>query len=123
MNAPITRAILTTEAALQRFAMDLIRMCKRDGVVAFHPANEAKRTAIMGHVLKRQGMVPGASDVVLAIPPDGRMAALELKLPGRPVRPNQQAFMDSVVAAGGLAAVARTPEEVETTLRGWGCLR
>jgi hypothetical protein len=47
----------------------------------------------------------GVSDIVAALPPHGRLLALECKRPGRTPTPAQQAFLTAVAAAGGLALV------------------
>ena len=58
---------------------------------------------------------PGVSDI-LGILPGGRFLAIEVKSPTGRVSPHQQQFIDMVNAAGGLAFVARSVEEVEALL-------
>ena len=53
----------------------------------------------------------GMSDI-LGILPGGRFLAVEVKLPGRPVSPEQRAFLELVRAAGGVGLVAYRVEDV-----------
>jgi len=53
------------------------------------------------------GLCVGGSDI-LGIAPDGRFLAVEVKTPkGRASKP-QVAFIDGVIAAGGIAGIARS---------------
>jgi len=52
----------------------------------------------------------GISDIIGCH--QGRMVAIEIKAPRGTVSPFQQAFLDSVVAAGGIAFVARSIDDV-----------
>lgn len=52
----------------------------------------------------------GASDL-LGVAPDGRFLAVEVKVPGGRVKPEQEAFCAAVRRAGGRAGVARSVEE------------
>jgi len=52
----------------------------------------------------------GVSDIIGC--KDGRMIAIEIKTPAGKVTPYQQRFIDRVNAAGGLAFVARSIEDV-----------
>jgi hypothetical protein len=54
----------------------------------------------------RAGLV-GSSDILGVLPPSGRLLAVEVKRPGGRPTPHQQAFLDQVRAAGGVAAVVR----------------
>ena len=55
--------------------------------------NEGKRTPAVAAKLKRQGMHPGVADLVLRMP-DGRLAWIEMKAPGRSQSPTQLEFED-----------------------------
>jgi hypothetical protein len=56
--------------------------------------------------------IPGCSDVLAILPPRGRLAAIELKKKGQGPTPEQIAFLGHVKAAGGLALVIRSVEEL-----------
>jgi hypothetical protein len=58
----------------------------------------------------------GVSDIIGCIPKTGRFLAIEVKRPGGKPTPEQQQFIDTINAAGGLAFVARSVEEVEQRL-------
>jgi hypothetical protein len=65
---------------------------------------KARNTYIPSHA-------PGVSDI-LGILPSGRFLAIEVKSPTGRVSPHQQQFIERINAAGGLAFVARSVEEV-----------
>ena len=58
----------------------------------------------------------GVSDIIGCLPKTGRFLAIEVKRPGGKPTPEQQQFIDTINAAGGLAFVARTIEEVERNI-------
>lgn len=58
----------------------------------------------------RFGLCVGSSDLI-GIAPDGRFLAVEVKTKTGRVRPEQQRFIDAVIAKGGIAGVARSPSE------------
>lgn len=76
----------------------------------------------------RFGLAPGSSDLIgyesIVITPAmvgqrlAVIAAIEVKTPGGRVSAQQQAFLDHVLAAGGRAGVARSPEEARAILEG-----
>lgn len=110
------------ERKLHLFTVQLLKMAARPGVVWFHPANESKRTPRMGAFLKLMGLVAGVSDIILALPPSGRMAALELKSERGRLTVEQRRFQDALERCGGLIAVAHTPEDVQAVLKEWGAV-
>jgi hypothetical protein len=78
--------------------------------------------------LVRYGLCPGSADLIgyrsVVITPEmvgatlAQFAAVEVKTPtGRPT-PEQTAFLDHVLAAGGLAGIARSVEDAERILGG-----
>jgi hypothetical protein len=74
-------------------------------------------------IMKRDGSyIPthtrGVSDIIGCIPKTGRFLAIEVKRPGNKPTAEQQQFIDTINAAGGLAFVARSVEEVDEAL-GW----
>lgn len=62
-----------------------------------------------GHVV-RYGLAPGSSDLI-GWTADGRFMALEVKTPRGRLTTEQQAFLDAVARAGGIAACVRSPED------------
>lgn len=78
--------------------------------------------------LVRFGLHPGSSDLIgwksVTITPDmvgqtlAVFAAVEVKAPTgtHPVTPEQRQFLDVVEAAGGMAGVARSPEQARAIL-------
>ena len=59
---------------------------------------------------------PGGSDLI-GITPCGRFLAVEVKTKTGRLRPEQQRFIDAVIAKGGIAGVARSAEEALDLLR------
>ena len=59
---------------------------------------------------------PGLSDVLAVLPPHGRLLALEVKRPGGRLRPTQEAFLERVRSAGGLALVVSDIRDLEAAL-------
>jgi hypothetical protein len=102
---------------------DTIRRFKSPGWVWFHPPNGELRPDGAGARLKRMGTRPGASDFILAGPPQGRLHALELKRRGERPTEAQTAFLDEVRAAGGLAAWVDSYADAIEQLKAWGALR
>lgn len=62
----------------------------------------------------RAGM-PGVSDII-GLLPNGRFLAIEVKRPGEQPTELQQAFLSAVNHSGGLAFVARSVNDVQSTL-------
>lgn len=59
---------------------------------------------------------PGGSDLI-GIAPGGRMICIEVKTKTGRIRPEQQRFIDAVRAKGGIAGIARSPEDALDLLR------
>ena len=74
----------------------------------------------------RSGLAPGSADLIgwtpVTVTPDmvGRTLAvftsIEAKAPGGRVQENQLAWLDAVLAAGGIAGIARSAEDVNRIL-------
>ena len=60
----------------------------------------------------------GASDILGIIPPDGRMLAVEAKMPGNKPSPDQVAFLANIKASGGLAVLAYSLDDLIAGLEG-----
>ena len=61
---------------------------------------------------------PGQSDVLAVQRPSGRLIAVECKRPGRKPTAAQQAFLDGVNRAGGIAILATCVDDVRQALDG-----
>lgn len=62
------------------------------------------------------GLCVGSSDII-GIAPDGRFLAVEVKTPkGRPTK-EQLRFIEAVRNAGGIAGIARSPQEALDLIR------
>jgi hypothetical protein len=67
----------------------------------------------------RFGLCVGSSDLI-GVSPDGRFLAVEVKTPTGRVRPEQVAFIEAVVAAGGIAGIARSVEDAVALIASCG---
>jgi len=92
------------------------------GWVVLHPANGELRNDNTGALLKRMGVLPGASDLIFCAPPYGRFHALELKRRGKKPTEDQYAFLLKVEAAGGLTGWADSYDKAIEILREWGAI-
>jgi hypothetical protein len=81
-----------TETALKQKVM---AYCKHQGLFAVKIAGGARQRA-------------GISDILIFLPPRGRLLALELKAPGKinETTPLQRSFLARVTEAGGFGVVA-----------------
>lgn len=61
------------------------------------------------------GLCTGSSDLI-GWTEDGKFLAIEVKRPGKNPTPEQANFLDAVLKAGGVAGVARSPEDVREIL-------
>ncbi len=83
--------------------------------------NESRRSARQGAQLKAMGMLPGAADLMFVA--GGRVAFVELKVPGRYQTRTQKAFEAECKHHGVPYIVARSLAEVEALLADQGWLR
>lgn len=112
---------------------DDLRRWISPGWLWLHPPNGGERPAFInkhgkrvspeGGRLARMGARPGASDFLLAAPPQARLHALELKRRGDEPTDLQLAFLDEVQAAGGLSAWVDTYPAAVEQLTAWGAFR
>lgn len=80
-----------------------------------HPASRLSFAAVNGAVggsmrriafFQAEGLVAGVPDVIILWPSRGaHFAAIEFKKPGEYARPNQEAFLQGIIVAGGAAEV------------------
>ena len=109
------------EAQLQRAVIEHLCLRAKPDVLFLHPANGEARDAITGAKLKRMGVLPGASD--LLIWHQGNSFALELKSPGRRPTEAQLEFMARFADSGGHTAVADDIDRALAVLAAWGLIR
>jgi len=64
----------------------------------------------------RFGLCVGSSDLI-GVAPDGRFLAVEVKTEKGKPTPEQERFISAVRAKGGIAGIARSPEEALDLLR------
>jgi hypothetical protein len=102
---------------------DALRVSIQPGWLWFHVPNGEYRSERTGERLKRMGVKPGVSDILLIAPPAGLLHALELKRRGEKPNYLQTAFLEAVVRAGGMAGYADTFDGAMTILMGWGAVR
>lgn len=80
----------------------------------------AKLSARQAGDRKRRGVKRGQADYRFVLPPMGRSAEIELKIPKTYQSPEQKAWAEALTSAGALYAVCRSMAEVEGVLAGWG---
>src|SRR5690606_8531044 len=85
----------------------------------FHVPNGGSRHKLEAAVLKGLGVLAGVADIIIALPPTGRLAGLEVKMPQGSQSKQQVVFAERLVAAGGRYAVARSVEEAVAIVREW----
>lgn len=81
------------EDALQRTCCDWLRILQNQGkLMYFAIPNGGKRSKIEAAIMKGLGVIAGASDLAIILPPYGRLGLIELKAPGKKPRDNQNEF-------------------------------
>lgn len=111
------------ERNLQMFVFDLLRFHGIDGLIAFHPFNEAKRAVRSKGFYQRLGMYPGIADVVLVHPLKGIVFFIELKSPTGRLSTDQRKFQDECLKYAHYHEVASTAEQAANILDCWGMLK
>lgn len=107
-----------------------VRLFRNDAGLAWHGrlvSQQGRRVVLENAHRFTYGLQPGAGDLIgwrtVTITPDmvGQQVAVfssvEVKPPGKGPKPNQRTWRDNVLAAGGFAGTAHTPEEAEAILR------
>lgn len=69
--------------------------------------------------LKREGLTPGAPDLII-LRSDGWFGTIEVKASDGKPTIEQVEFGDWIIRGGGSHAVVRSLSEVENVVRGWG---
>jgi hypothetical protein len=115
------KAPLATEFATQCAIADALRVgCSPGWLWTHFPAGEY-RTDETGRRLKRMGLKPGWSDMLL-IGPDGRHYWMELKRGNSPLSEAQRAFILAVKSRGVPHALCRSFEEALMWLKDIGAV-
>ena len=106
----------------------LAEVLDRIGVLWFHVPNEGKRNPITAHLLKLQGLKPGAPDNFIFNPPPNiphaKGAAIELKrLSGGKVSSEQEKWIFDLMERGWVAMIAEGLDEALNALKKWGYIK
>jgi hypothetical protein len=106
-----------TETQLVRACLDYLKL---RGVCAWR-SNSGAMTAGDGPRKRfvRFSGARGCSDI-LGVAPGGRFLALEVKMPAGRLTADQEAFLAQIRAAGGVALVVRSVDELRQALDGLG---
>jgi hypothetical protein len=99
------------ESQIQRSILDFLRW---HGIFCFR-VNQQGVPLHDGTGRYRPGPTKGVSDILAIY--KGRFIAIEVKRPGQKPTPQQEAFLEAVNEAGGLAFVATSIEDVEHELK------
>ncbi len=89
-----------TETDLQR---DILAYLKARGITAWR--------ANSGYVKKNVKLSPEGTPDIIGYLLDGRFLGIEVKLPGKPLRPSQAAWLKSAESSGCAVAVVHSVEE------------
>ena len=108
-----------TESNEQIAAMDWLR-AQHPNIAEYtmHIGNERKASYYAGYIMKRMGVLKGASDIFMAWPNGGYCGLfIEVKSKiGRP-SPEQKAFIERMNNAGYLAKICYGADEVINTMQ------
>lgn len=110
------------EDELHRAVVDHLRIRAHRGVIWFHAPNGGARNRVTGAMLKAFGTRAGVPDLLFVLPPNGRLAGLELKAPRGKVTAQQREFGRDLLEAGGLWSWANNIDDVLATLDRWGVI-
>lgn len=108
-----------TESNEQITAMDWLRVQHpKIAEHTLHIGNERKSSYYAGYIMKRMGVLKGASDLFMAWPNGGYHGLfIEVKSKvGRPT-PEQKAFIQRMVDVGYYACICYGAEEVISTMK------
>ncbi len=94
--------------------------CRGFGIpetLLFAVGNGHRRDVVAAAILKREGLRPGVSDLILAVPRRGIPGMyLELKVPGGVLSVDQKSFISAVSAQGYDARVCYSFDEAVATI-------
>lgn len=103
------------ESQFQKAAMEYLRLVLLPPAFAFHVPNEGKRSKWVGAELKKQGMLPGAPDILIFYP-TGKVLGFELKSASGTMTQSQKDFQAMAGQCGVPVTTIRTIDELEQTL-------
>lgn len=103
------------ESQFQKAAMEYLRLVLMPPAFAFHVPNEGKRSKWAGAELKKQGMLPGAPDILIFYP-NGKVIGFELKSATGTMTQGQKDFQAMAGQCGVPVTTIRTIDELEQTL-------
>jgi len=112
-----------SEMALHCAVADTLRLDIAPQWIWLHCPNGELRDDNVGRKLKRMGVRPGVSDILLIGPPHGFVFALELKAKGEKPSQSQLMFIAEVKEAGGHATWVDNYKDAIRVLDEWGALR
>lgn len=111
----------SSELAIHCAIVQLLNATKRPGVIFWHTPNGEKRDMATAMKLKRMGVLPGVSDLIIM---DGRsFFAMEVKAPGEKPTPEQLIFLNTFHATGGKTAVVESVGQAERQFIDWNITR
>jgi hypothetical protein len=123
LQKPEKRRRKYPEHELHKTVVKHLRQRAIPGLLWFHPVNEGKRGPLQAGRLKDIGLVAGVSDLILVLPPYGRICALELKAHGNKPTEDQLWFLGHVAFSGGLSGRADNIDKALDLLEAWGALK
>lgn len=110
------------EAELQKAVVQYLQLAGVPGLLYFSVPNEGKRSRINGAHMKRMGLLPGVSDLVVIIPfNDGYVAGaqvlfLELKAKGEKQTANQEAFQHAIYALNNVCIDYEVADSIDKAI-------
>ena len=111
------------EESIHRTVVQHLKLRRAPGVLYFHVPNGLPSSEKTVARFKLLGMLPGASDLILCLPPLGRMACLELKSATGTLTDEQAEFLRVADEAGALTAVCSSLDGALKMLEAWGALK
>ncbi len=81
--------------------------------------NARKCSYRMANYLKTEGLLPGASDILITLPGRSRMLWIEFKSEKGKLQPTQEAFLAKMKSVGCDFAVCRSVEEAIAALKAY----
>lgn len=106
---PLLKDGSVPEKVIQKQILDWL---KETGLVHWR---QNSGTVFLGNRVVRLGE-DGLPDIVVIVPPNGRVVGLEVKSARGQLRPAQKLFRDSLTSSGGLYYVVRTLEAAKNAI-------
>ena len=107
------------EVHIQRAVLQYLRMVRRWPCVRVNCGAVCVMQGGRKRLLRFNDLA-GVSDVLAILPPEGRLASIEVKRPGNKPTADQLAWLDQVRQAGGLALVVTSVQDLVDQLEGAG---